>query len=123
MGAILMQRDEKNVLCPIAYISKTMNSTQKNYNIDGKELWVLWEMFRAWRHLLKQAKHKVIVHTDHANLLFWKNPGDHNRRVAWWHAELMEYDFELQHIAGKKNGQADALSRCPDHDQGEDDNK
>ena len=78
MGAVLMQRDEKGVLHPIAYISKTMNSAQKNYDVYGKELWALHEMFRAWRHLLKQAKHKVIVRTDHANLLFWKNPGDHD---------------------------------------------
>ena len=35
----------------------------------------------------------------------------------------MEYDFELVHISGAKNGQADALSRCPDYDKGDDDNK
>jgi hypothetical protein len=35
----------------------------------------------------------------------------------------MDYDFELVHIAGAKNGCADALSRCPDYDQGEKDNK
>src|SRR6266404_4620156 len=52
-------------------------------------------MFRHWCQYLHQAAHKVKVHTDHANLLFWKNPGDHNRRVARWHTELMEYDFEL----------------------------
>jgi hypothetical protein len=41
-------------------------------------------------------------------------------RDTW---ELMEYDFELEHISGKKNGRADALSRRPDHDTGEEDNK
>src|ERR1700761_7025424 len=35
----------------------------------------------------------------------------------------MEYDFELMHITGKKNGRADTLSRCPDYDQGNNDNK
>jgi hypothetical protein len=35
----------------------------------------------------------------------------------------MEYDFELVHLSGKKNGQADALSRRPDHDMGKEDNK
>ena len=123
MGAVLMQRDEKNTLHPVAFWSKTMNSAQRNYDVYSKELMALKEMFRNWRHYLHQAKHKVIVHTDHANLLYWKNPGDHNRRVARWHAELMEYDFELRHISGKKNGRADALSRRPDHDEGEEDNK
>ena len=35
----------------------------------------------------------------------------------------MEYNFKLWHIAGKKNGCADALSRCPDYDTRDDENK
>jgi hypothetical protein len=35
----------------------------------------------------------------------------------------MDYNFELVHIAGAKNRRADALSRHPDYDQGEKDNK
>ena len=66
---------------------------------------------------------KVKVHMDHTNLLLWKNPGDHNRRVAQWHAELMEYNFKLVHIFRKKNGHMDTLSRHPDYDQGDNDNK
>ena len=100
-----------------------MNEAQHNYDVYNKELLGLQEMFKHWRQYLHQAAHKVIVHTNHANLLFWKNPGDHNRRVAWWHADLMEYDFELQHIAGKKNGHANALSRLPDYDTEDNDNK
>ena len=111
IGAVLMQRDDKKILHPVAFFSKTMNEAQRNYDVYNRELLGLLEMFRHWRPYLHQAAHKVKVHTDHANLLFWKNPGEHNRRVARWHAELMDYDFELVHIAGKKNGRADALSR------------
>jgi hypothetical protein len=123
IGAVLMQRDEKNVLHPVAFFSKTMNEAQRNYDVYNHELLGLCKMFRHWRHYLHQAAHKVKVHTDHANLLFWKNPGDHNRRVARWHVELMDYDFELVHIVGAKNRCADVLSRCPDYNQGEEDNK
>ena len=35
----------------------------------------------------------------------------------------MEYDFTLVHLPGKRNGHTDALSRHPDHDTGEEDNK
>ena len=35
----------------------------------------------------------------------------------------MNYNFELVHISGKKNGWADALSRRPDYKMGEEDNK
>ena len=37
--------------------------------------------------------------------------------------ELSEYDLEIHHIKGTSNGCADALSRRPDYNQGEDDNK
>ena len=37
--------------------------------------------------------------------------------------ELSEYDLEIYHIKGTLNSHADALSRRPDYDQGEDDNK
>ena len=37
--------------------------------------------------------------------------------------ELSEYDFEIHHLPGRLNGRADALSRRPGYDQGEDDNK
>jgi hypothetical protein len=93
--AVLMQHNEKKVLHPVAFFSKTMNKVQRNYDVYNHELLGLHKMFRHWRHYLHQAAHKVKVHTDHASLLFWKNPRDHNRRVAWWHAELMDYDFEL----------------------------
>ena len=122
-GTVLMQQDDKNILHPVAFFSKTMNEAQQNYDVYNHKLLALVEMLRQWRHYLHQAMHKVKVHTDHANLLFWKNPRDHNRRVAQWHAELMEYDFKLVHISGKKNGQADTLSQCPDYDQGDNDNK
>jgi hypothetical protein len=36
---------------------------------------------------------------------------------------LSEYNFEIRHIKGTANRQADALSRCPDYDQGQDDNQ
>ena len=35
----------------------------------------------------------------------------------------MDYNFELVHISRKKNGWADALSRRPDNEMGEEDNK
>jgi hypothetical protein len=100
-----------------------MNKAQRNYNVYNRELLGLVETCQHWRHYLHQAAHKIKIHTDHANLLFWKNLGEHNRRVARWHAELMEYDFKLVHISGKKNRHTDALSRRPDHNMGNDDNK
>ena len=118
-----MQHDDKNTLHPVVFFSKTMNKAQCNYNMYNCKLLALVGTFRHWRHYQHQAVHKVKAHMDHTNLLFWKNPGDHNRRVAQWHMELMEYDFKLVHISGKKNGHADMLSWHLNYDQGDNNNK
>ena len=36
MGTVLMQRDEKNILHPVAFFSKSMNEAQRNYDIYNK---------------------------------------------------------------------------------------
>ena len=61
--------------------------------------------------------------TDHANLLYWKSPQKLNRRTAWWHSELQDYDFKIVHVPGSTHAVADALSRPPGVDQGKEDNQ
>ncbi len=60
---------------------------------------------------------------DHANLQYWRQPHKISCRIAREVAELAKYNVVLHHIPGKANGRADALSRRPDYNQGEKDNK
>ena len=76
-----------------------------------------------WRPYLGWMKEPFTILTDHANLQYWKAPKDFNRWTARWHADLQEYDYEIKHIPGKANTPADALSRPPNADQGDQDNK
>ena len=57
------------------------------------------------------------------NLKYWQDPQKISQCVAREVLELSEYNLEIHHIKGTSNGRADALSRRPDYDQGEDDNK
>ena len=57
------------------------------------------------------------------NLQYWRDPQKISRRVAREVLELADYDIKIHHLKGSANGQADALSRRPDFDQGEGDNK
>ncbi len=78
---------------------------------------------KNWRPLLAGSPHKIIIYSDHLNLQYWRLPQRILRRVTQEVLELSEYDFEIHHLPGRLNGQADALSRRPGYDQGEDDNK
>ncbi len=66
---------------------------------------------KNWRPLLAGSPHKIIIYSDHLNLQYWKTPQQISRRVAREVLELSEYDFEIRHIPGKQNSQADTLSR------------
>jgi hypothetical protein len=68
-------------------------------------------------------KEPFTILTDHANLQYWKAPRNLNQRTARWHADLQEYDYEIQHILGKVNIPVDVLSRPPGVDQGEKNNQ
>ena len=63
------------------------------------------------------------MHTDHEALLGFKEPKNINQRMARYVVELADYDLALKHKPGKENKIADALSRRPDYDTREDDNK
>jgi len=123
VGATLVQRKEDGKKHPIRYFSATLNEAQRNYDIYNLELLAIVLAFRNWRPLLAGSPHKVVIYSDHLNLQYWRSPQKISRRVAREVLELSEYDFEIRHIAGKMNGRADALSRRPDYDQGEDDNR
>ncbi len=78
---------------------------------------------KNWRPLLAGSPHKIIIYSNHLNLQYWRLPQRISRRVAREVLELSEYDFKIHHLPGQLNGRADALSRRPGYDQGEDDNK
>ncbi len=122
IGATLSQQDELQRWHPVAYFLEMLSEAEWNYNIYNRELLAIVKSLRHWRTYLAGASHQVVIHTDHANLLYWKEPRKISRRVAREFQELSEYNFVLKHIAGTKNARADALSRRSDYNTGEGDN-
>ena len=55
----------------VAYLSKSLNETERNYEIHDKEMLAVIRRLEAWRHLLEGAKFKFEVWTDHKNLEYF----------------------------------------------------
>ncbi len=121
VGAVLLQHKEDGKKHPIGYYSATLNEAQRNYDIYDLELLAIVMALKNWRSLLVGSPHKIIIFSDHLNLQYWRLPQRISRRVAREVLELSEYDFEIHHLPGRLNGRADALSRRPGYDQGEND--
>ena len=117
IGGVLSQIGEDGKLHPIYYYSKTLKKAEINYSITEKELLAIKTAFVEWRHLLQGATHKILVYSDHRNLLFATKPQLLTPRQVRWQELFATYWFDIIYRPGKKNGKADELSRIEDPDQ------
>ncbi len=101
MGAVIMQ-DNK----PIAFYSRKLNQAQRRYTTGEQELLSIVETLKEFKNIL--FGQKLIVHTDHMNILYGNLSND---RITRWRLFLEEYSPEFKHVKGKDNVVADALSR------------
>ena len=61
---------------------KSLNETEKNYEIHDKEILVVIRGLETWRHLLEGTKYKFEVWTDHKNLEYFMKAQKLNHRQA-----------------------------------------
>ena len=115
LGAVLRQRQpEDKVLHPVAYISRVLSDTEKNYaQIEKEALAVTWACERFQNYLLGlhfqiETDHKPLV------LLLSNKPLDQLPiRVQRFRLRMMRFDYIIAHVPGKQLQIADALSRAP----------
>jgi hypothetical protein len=79
-----------------------------------RELLVIVEAMKQWRHSLECANQKVLTQRDNMNLGYFQTSKVLSRRQAWWEEILSSHDFVIEHLEGKKNP-AYGLSRRPDY--------
>jgi hypothetical protein len=72
MGAVLLQKKVDGKKHPIAYYSKTLSTAEQNYDVYDLELLAIVNALDHWRPYLAGSPHKIIIHSDHQNLLYWK---------------------------------------------------
>lgn len=107
IGAVLTQELENEEI-PIAWISRPLVQTERNYTVTEKEcLAVVWDIEKFKAYLYK----KFTLFTDHSALKWLLKPRESAGRIARWIMKLQSVDFEIIHIRGTNNGFADALSR------------
>jgi transposase InsO family protein len=94
---------------PVAFFSRKLNSTQRNYTTGEKEILSVVETLKEF-HTLLYGCNTINVHTDHKNNIFTKQS---NQRVLRWRLFLEDYGINFQYIKGCHNHLADALSCLP----------
>ena len=70
-GAILLQEVLGDGWHPIAYLSKSFNIVEKNYDIFNKELLTVIHTLDHWQVYLEGACWPFEIWSDHKNLLYF----------------------------------------------------
>lgn len=107
-GGVLSQNINGNDL-PLYYISKSFKKGEKNKPTIEKELIAIHYAITTFRPYVYGRK--FLVRSDHkplTHLYKRKNPASKLTNIR---LDLEEYDFVIEHISGKNNVVADALSR------------
>lgn len=108
IGAVLSQ-GQIGTDKPIAYASRTLNTSEINYSTIEKELLAIVWATKYFRPYLFGRKFKIV--TDHRPLQWVMNLKEPNSRLTRWKLKLSEYNFTTVYKQGKLNTNADALSR------------
>ena len=110
-GGVLSMECEDKLWRPVAFLSKSLNETERNYEIHDKEMLAIIRGLDAWRHLLEGVQFKFEIWTDHKNLEYFIKVQKLNRKQARWALYLSRFNFTLKHVPGMRMGKADGLSR------------
>ena len=79
-GGVLSMEVENGRWKPVAFLSKSLNETERNYEIHDKEMLAIIRGLEAWRHLLEGAQFRFEIWTDHKNLEYFMKVQKLNRR-------------------------------------------
>lgn len=105
LGACLRQNDK-----PVAYASRTLSGSEKNYGITEREVLAsLWAM-EKFEYYLVGKRFKLV--TDHKAIEFIRTKLEFGSpRIQRWFYRFQKFDFEVEYRKGTEMITADALSR------------
>ena len=105
LGAVLEQGGRV-----IAYASRALNQSEKQYSTIQKECLAAVYAMKQFCHYLLGRPFQLM--TDHAPLQ-WLTAQKMEGLLCRWALAMGEYDFDIVYRKGTLNGNADALSRQP----------
>ena len=111
LGYVLSQLDSQGEEHPIAFASKKLLTSERNYSAIEREALAMVKGVQHFRTYLEgnpftiQTDHNPITHLNYLN--------DSHGRLARWVLAFQPYQLWVEHRSGWNNSNADRLSRDP----------
>jgi len=109
VGCCLSQLDDEGRERPLAFASVKFTEVQRRWSVLEKESYAVVYALRQFDVIVFNSK--VVVFTDHNPLTYMVNNTPKSAKATRWAIGLSRYDLEIRHKSGKKNTNADCLSR------------
>lgn len=118
LGAVLAHRDATGHERPIAFASRSLSASEKNYSQIQKEATAIIFGVKKFHQYLFGRQKPFILKTDHRPLLsiFGKKNGisvTAAMRLQRYAIILSAYNYTVQYVNSKNNAVADYFSRAP----------
>ena len=81
-GGVLSMKCSDELWRLVAFISKSLSDTERNYKIYNKEILAVVRCLEVWRHFLEGTTIKFEIWIDHKNLEYLIKVQTLNRRQA-----------------------------------------
>ena len=112
LGSVLYQKQDDGTFRVIAYASRSLSKTEKNYNAHKLEFLALkWAVTERFHEYLYGGNFEVF--TDNNPLTYVLTSAKLDATGQCWVASLANYNFKIFYRCGHSNVDADSLSRIP----------
>ena len=88
-----------------------MNFAECNYEIYGKKLLAIINVFELWKSELKNIEKPIQVIIDHKDSEYFISSKLLNRRQARWSEFFSKFNFQITYRPGSLNNKADVFTR------------
>ena len=96
-------------LVPIAYFSGSLSKMQQLWNTIQKECYAVYQLIQKFSFYLMGTK--CTLYCNHKPLALFFTTGMSSPVLDRWALGLQQFDIQFEHILGKKNVVADAISQ------------
>ena len=117
-GRVLSIKYLDNLQRPVAFISKSLSNTKRNYKIYNKKILAIVKCLEVQRYFLEETITKFEVQTNHKNLEYFIKVQKLNKKQARQTLYLSRFNFILKYISGSKIEKMDSLSKRLDQEIG-----
>ena len=96
-----------DIRVPIQFVSRKLNKRELKWNTVEKEAYAIFHCFMKLDHLLRDRY--FLLRTD-SEVVSRMNV-EHKQKVKRWKLAIQHFDFDVEHIKGELNIEADGFSR------------